>query len=130
MKKDNRPINVGLGDLMSFRWPVTAIASIVHRVAGGVLFVGVAFMLYAFDLSLSSAAGFGALQSLVVSPIGKVVTWALLAALVYHLVAGIKHLFMDMGLGETLEGGVFAARLTIIISAVLIALAAIWVFGG
>ena len=130
MKKDNRPINVGLGDLMSFRWPVTAIASIAHRVAGGVLFVGVAFMLYAFDLSLSSAAGFGALQSLAVSPFGKVVTWALLAALAYHLVAGIKHLFMDMGFGETLEGGLFAARLTIILSAVLIALAAIWVFGG
>ena len=63
MKKDNRPINGGLADLMSFRWPVTAIASIAHRVAGGVLFVGVAFMLYAFDLSLSSEAGFGALQS-------------------------------------------------------------------
>ena len=46
--------------------PVTAIASIAHR-SGGVLFVGVAFMLCAFDLSLSSAAGFGALQSLVVS---------------------------------------------------------------
>ena len=130
MKKDNRPINVGLTDLMSFRWPVTALASIAHRIAGGVLFVGVAFMLYAFDLSLSSAAEFGALQSLVASPVGKVVTWALLAALAYHLVAGIKHLFMDMGLGETLEGGVFAARLTIILSAVLIALAAIWIFGG
>ena len=130
MKKDNRPINVGLTDLMSFRWPVTALASIAHRIAGGVLFVGLAFMLYAFDLSLSSAAEFGALQSLVVSPVGKVVTWALLAALAYHLVAGIKHLFMDMGFGETLEGGVFAARLTIVLSAVLIALAAIWVFGG
>ena len=130
MKKDSRPINVGLADLMSFRWPVTAIASIVHRVAGGGLFVGVAFMLYALDLSLSSAAGFGDLQSLVASPAGKLVTWALLAALAYHLVAGVKHLFMDLGFGETLEGGVFAARLTIIVSAVLIALAALWIFRG
>jgi len=35
-----------------------------------------------------------------------------------------------MGIGETLEGGVFAARLTLFFSAILIVLAAIWVFGG
>lgn len=130
MKQDSRPINVGMADLMSFRWPVTALASITHRIAGGLLFVGVALMLYAFDMSLSSEAGFEYLSNAIVSPIGKFLTWILLSALAYHLVAGIKHLFMDMGIGETLEGGVFAARLTLFFSAILIVLAAIWVFGG
>lgn len=127
MKQNSRPINVGIGDLLSFKWPITAISSITHRVAGVVLFIGVAFMLYALDLSLSSEQGFISLKEMMVSPLGKMITWGLLSALGYHFVAGIKHLLMDMGVGETLEGAQFAAKTTLFFSAVLIALAAIWV---
>ena len=127
MKQNSRPINVGIGDLLSFRWPITAISSITHRVAGVVLFIGVAFMLYALDLSLSSEQGFISLKEMMVSPLGKMITWGLLSALGYHFVAGIKHLLMDMGVGETLEGAQFAAKTTLFFSAILIALAAVWV---
>ena len=127
MKQNSRPINVGIGDLLSFKWPITAISSITHRVAGVVLFIGVAFMLYALDLSLSSEQGFISLKEMMVSPLGKLITWGMLSALGYHFVAGIKHLLMDMGVGETLEGAQFAAKTTLFFSAVLIALAAIWV---
>lgn len=127
MKHNSRPINVGIGDLASFKWPITALSSITHRVAGVVLFIGVAFMLYALDLSLSSEEGFISLKEMMVSPVGKIITWGLLSALGYHFVAGIKHLLMDMGVGETLEGAQFAAKTTLFFSAVLIALAAIWV---
>ena len=127
VKQNSRPINVGIGDLVSFKWPITAITSITHRVAGVVLFIGVAFMLYALDLSLSSEQGFISLKEMMVSPLGKMITWGLLSALGYHFVAGIKHLLMDMGVGETLEGAQFAAKTTLFFSAVLIALAAIWV---
>ncbi|MDE0987865.1 MAG: succinate dehydrogenase, cytochrome b556 subunit [Pseudomonadales bacterium] len=127
MKQNSRPINVGIGDLVSFKWPITAISSITHRVAGVVLFIGVAFMLYALDLSLSSEQEFISLKEMMVSPLGKMITWGLLSALGYHFVAGIKHLLMDMGVGETLEGAQFAAKTTLFFSAVLIALAAIWV---
>jgi succinate dehydrogenase / fumarate reductase cytochrome b subunit len=127
VKQNSRPINVGIGDLASFKWPITAISSITHRVAGVVLFIGVGFMLYALDLSLSSEEGFISLKEMMTSPLGKFITWGLLSALAYHFVAGIKHLLMDMGVGETLEGGQFAAKTTIFFSAALIALAAIWV---
>jgi succinate dehydrogenase / fumarate reductase cytochrome b subunit len=127
VKQNSRPINVGIGDLVSFKWPITAITSITHRVAGVVLFIGVAFMLYALDLSLSSEQEFISLKEMMVSPLGKMITWGLLSALGYHFVAGIKHLLMDMGVGETLEGAQFAAKTTLFFSAVLIALAAIWV---
>jgi succinate dehydrogenase / fumarate reductase cytochrome b subunit len=92
-----------------------------------VLFIGVAFMLYALDLSLSSEEGFISLKEMMVSPVGKIITWGLLSALAYHFVAGIKHLLMDMGFGETLEGAQFATKITLFFSAALIALAAIWV---
>jgi succinate dehydrogenase / fumarate reductase cytochrome b subunit len=127
VKHNSRPINVGIGDLASFKWPITALSSITHRVAGVVLFIGVAFMLYALDLSLSSEEGFISLREMMVSPLGKIITWGLLSALAYHFVAGMKHLVMDMGFGETLEGAQFAAKITLFFSAALIALAAIWV---
>ena len=127
MKHNPRPINVGIGDLASFKWPITALSSITHRVAGVVLFIGVAFMLYALDLSLSNEEGFLSLREMMISPLGKIITWSLLSALAYHFVAGIKHLVMDMGFGETLEGAQFAAKITLFFSAALIALAAIWV---
>jgi len=127
VKQNSRPINVGIGDLMGFAWPITAIASITHRIAGVVLFVGIGFALFALQVSLSDEAGFDALKAMITSPIGKFITWGLLSALAYHFVAGIKHLIMDTGVGETLEGGIFAARATLFFSAILIALAAIWV---
>jgi succinate dehydrogenase / fumarate reductase cytochrome b subunit len=127
VKHNSRPINVGIGDLASFKWPITALSSITHRVAGVVLFIGVAFMLYALDLSLSSKEGFISLKEIMVSPVGKIITWVLLSALAYHFVAGIKHLLMDMGFGETLEGAQFAAKVTLFLSGALITLAAIWV---
>jgi succinate dehydrogenase / fumarate reductase cytochrome b subunit len=46
-----------------------------------------------------------------------------LAALIYHSVAGIKHLIMDLGIGESLEGGILGAKLVMCISALLILLA-------
>ena len=130
VKKDSRPINVGMSDLISFKWPITAIASIAHRIAGAALFVGIALFLFALDRSLSSEAGFESLKEALSSPIGKLLTWAFLSALSYHLVAGVKHLVMDMGFGETLEGGVLAARLTLLSAAGLFVMAGIWVYGG
>ena len=124
MKKDNRPVNL---DLTQFHWPVMALSSITHRVSGGILFVGIAFMLFALQTSLASEEGFNEIKSMMQHPLGMFITWGLLAALAYHFVAGIKHLFMDMGYGETLEGGAFAAKTTFLFAGILIVLAAIWV---
>jgi len=130
VKNDHRPINVNPTDLMAFAWPMAALVSITHRIAGVILFAGVAFGLYALDLSLSSEAGFETIKGMMGSPFGMFITWALLSALAYHFVAGIKHFFMDAGYAETLEGSRFAARTTLLFSAVLIFLAGLWVIGA
>jgi succinate dehydrogenase / fumarate reductase cytochrome b subunit len=51
-----------------------------------------------------------------------------LAALAYHFVAGVKHLFMDMGYGETLESGPVFAKVSMALAVVLIVLAGVWVW--
>ncbi len=123
--KDNRPVNL---DLTKFSFPLPALTSIVHRVTGVALFVGMPFLLYALDLSLASQEGFDSVKECLDTFIAKFVIWGIVSALLYHLVAGIKHLLMDAGIGETLEGGVLGAKLTIVISVVLIVLAGVWIW--
>jgi len=82
------------------------------------------------EKSLASEEGFEAIRGIMNSPFGMFVTWALLSALAYHFVAGIKHLVMDFGFGETIESSRLASITTILVSAVLILLAGIWVIQG
>jgi succinate dehydrogenase / fumarate reductase cytochrome b subunit len=93
-----------------------------------ILFFGLVILLYTLDLSLSSAEGFAQVQACLASPLAKLVIWGLLSALLYHLVAGIRHLLMDTGIGETLEGGKTGARIVLAVSVVLIVLAGIWIW--
>ena len=120
-----RPVNLDLG---KFHFPLPAITSILHRVSGIIIFVGVAFMLYGLQLSLSGEEGFSRVSGLLDSFLAKLITWGILSALLYHLVAGIKHLLMDMGIGEELESGRLAAKATVVISVILILLAGVWVW--
>ncbi len=85
-------------------------------------------LLLALDTSLSSPEGFEEVRAYLASPLAKLVSWALLSALLYHLVAGVRHLIMDSGHGETLEGGKLGSKIVIAVSAVLIVLAGVWIW--
>lgn len=122
---DNRPTNLDLG---TFKYPLPAITSLLHRISGAFIFVGIAVLLYLLDLSLSSAAGFGQVQEILSHTLMKLVVWAILAGLLYHLIAGIKHLIMDLGIGETMQGGTTAARMVIALSTLTIIVAGVWIW--
>ncbi|WP_406803053.1 succinate dehydrogenase, cytochrome b556 subunit [Alkalimarinus alittae] len=121
----NRPVNL---DLSKFSFPLPAITSIIHRVTGLALFVGVAFVLWAFEMSLSGEEGFNVIKDIMQGFLAKLILWGILSALLYHLVAGVKHLLMDAGIGETLEGGKLGAKITLVVSIVLILLAGVWIW--
>ena len=120
-----RPVNL---DLSKFHFPLPAITSILHRISGIIIFVGVAFLLCGLDLSLSGEEGFNQVNELLNGFFAKLIIWGILSALLYHLVAGVKHLIMDMGIGETLPGGRLAAKITLVVSIVLIVLAGVWIW--
>ena len=121
---DNRPVNLQVTAWM----PLPAIVSILMRASGVFIFAGMAVLIWLLDLSLSGPAGFAEAQDLLDSSLVKLVVWAILSGVIYHALAGIKHLIADFGIGETLEGGILAARLVIVGSAVLIVLAGIWIW--
>lgn len=120
-----RPVNL---DLRTIKLPITAYTSILHRVSGVILFLGIVIVLFALDKSLASEEGFAEVQACLASPLAKLIIWGLLSALLYHLVAGVRHLIMDLGVGESLEGGKLGSKIVIAVSVVIIVLAGVWVW--
>jgi len=101
---------------------VTAYASITHRVTGVLMFFSSFLMLWALDQSLASEASFNSVASVLSSPIAKLISWGIASVLSYHALAGIKHLIMDAGIGETMRGGVLGARIVFVLAAAAVAL--------
>lgn len=120
-----RPVNLDLGTL---RFPPMAIASILHRLTGLALFVLTPFLIYLLSVSLASDASFARAQALVAMPLWKCVIWAFACALVYHVLAGIRHLVMDFGVGESVEGGRKSAIAVIALAVVYAFLLGVWLW--
>lgn len=75
--KKPRPVNL---DLQTIRFPVTAIASILHRVSGVITFISVGILLWLLSLSLSSINGFQTAADIVDSFFVKFVLWGIMTA--------------------------------------------------
>ena len=93
-----RPVfrNIGFAQLANYRLPIPGIASIVHRITGIALFVCLLFLLAMLQMSLKSDAGFEAFRSIVwANPVAKIVLIGLLFAIVYHMIAGLRHMVQD-----------------------------------
>ena len=123
--KSNRPINLPLSQVIAVnsKSPI-AMASILHRVSGIVLFLLVPVMLCILQTSLSSADSFAAVFNHMAL---RFVAWIFVAATAYHFVMGIKHLLADAGMNEELKSGRTAAVISFVIAAVLIVASFVWV---
>ena len=123
--KKQRPVNL---DLQTISFPLTAIASILHRISGIIMFFGTGILMWFLAESLSSPVGFAHVQELMGSYLAKFIFWGILTALAYHLVVGIRHIIMDMGYGEEFDTATKSAQICIAISVILSILAGVWVW--
>lgn len=124
--KKQRPVNL---DLSTIRFPITAIASILHRVSGVITFVAVGILLWMLGLSLSSPEGFAVAYSITNGFFVKLILWGIITALSYHVVVGIRHMLMDFGyLEETFVAGKRSAVISFVITVVLAFLAGVLVW--
>jgi succinate dehydrogenase / fumarate reductase cytochrome b subunit len=111
--------------LQVYRQPLTAGAmSILHRITGAILAIGALFVvawLLAVAGGSEAFARFGAVAG---SWPGIVALSLAAAALVYHLLNGLRHLFWDIGKGFDLASshasGLAVLALTILLSAALV----------
>lgn len=123
----DRPVNLPLPRLAA-AMPVTAVASILHRITGIVLFAGTLFLCYVLDLALADDSGFERAVAIIGAPLGAFATWAILTSLTYHVVAGVRHLLLDFHVGDSLRAGRIGAWLTIAIAAVAAVGLAVWLW--
>ena len=113
--RDNRPVNLALHTIS---FPIAALVSISHRVSGVVLFVGSGFLIGALGYALDSETQFEQARSWLTMSCVKVGVLLVLLALVFHLLAGVRHLLMDIGLGESLRGGRAGAFVVFLLTAI------------
>ncbi len=87
-------------NLLAIRQPLPAIVSILHRVSGALLFlIGIPLLLCGVQASLASAESYAAWKAAFANPFAKLVLLALAWAYVFHLLAGIRHLVLDVHIG-------------------------------
>jgi len=121
--KSQRPMFL---DLTKMRFPITAIASILHRVSGVVIFLALPLFMYLLHQSLLSQGAFLQMQHLLATAWMKVVMWAVLTAVTYHLLAGLRHIVMDFGFLESLSQARKTAYLVIVLAVVLSVAIGVW----
>ena len=120
-----RPVNLDLGTL---KFPAMAIASILHRISGIILFLLFPLLLYSLSRSLTSPETFLQIKTLLTGPFYKLIVWAFGAALMYHFLAGMRHLIMDLGYGESVCAGRKTAVIVIALTVVLTIFLGIWLW--
>ena len=88
--------------LYLIRMPVTAVLSILHRVFGVILVIAIPFLIYQLDQSVASAEAYAEVLECFSSPWLRFFTGVLVWFFIYHLLAGIRFLIIDLGLGSEL----------------------------
>lgn len=86
-------------DLLRIQMPVGAVLSIAHRVAGVLLFLALPFMVYLLGLSLQGPEGYARAQDWLASLPVRLLLVLLAWSLFHHLLAGIRHLLLDIHVG-------------------------------
>jgi succinate dehydrogenase / fumarate reductase cytochrome b subunit len=115
-----------LVDALQYRLPLAGLVSILHRASGVIMFVLMPFVIWMFDTSLTSEMSFARFTSLFANGAGGVPGWffklvalGLIWSYLHHLIAGLRHLWMDATHAVTLEFGRQSAVLTLVVSVAL-----------
>jgi succinate dehydrogenase / fumarate reductase, cytochrome b subunit len=123
-----RPVyrNIHIGQLLTYRLPVAGIVSILHRVSGALMFVLLPFIIWMFDASVSSEVSYAGFTGAFSAGVGFVPGWflklvalALIWAFLHHLIAGLRHLWMDIAHAVDLKFGRQSALVTLGVSLLL-----------
>lgn len=121
-----RPGTMRLIDAFQYRLPLAGVVSILHRVSGVAMFVLLPFIVWLFDVSLSSEISYAEFTSIFVAGVGVVPGWffklvalALIWSYLHHFMAGVRHLWMDATHAVGLEFGRQSAVFTLVASLLL-----------
>jgi len=123
-------------DLPTYRWPLAAIVSGMHRISGLIMFLLLPFIIWLFDTSVSSEYSYARFSAAFSTGLGflpgwfiKLVALGLIWAYLHHIVAGLRHLWMDIAHAVSKEFGRSSAIVTLVLSLGLTAVLGAKLFG-
>ena len=118
--------NIHVSQIVAYRLPPAGIVSILHRVSGVLMFLLMPFIIWMFDSSVTSEVSYEVFRSAFAAGVGFVPGWflklvvlALIWAYLHHLIAGVRHLWMDATHAVTKEFGHRSALVTLALSVLL-----------
>ncbi|MCJ8322085.1 MAG: succinate dehydrogenase, cytochrome b556 subunit [Colwellia sp.] len=123
--KKQRPVNL---DLSTIKMHPAANVSIIHRVAGVMMVFAMGILLWTLSLSLSSAEEFNQIKALLDGYFFKFIMFGCLSALTFHVLAGVRHLFMDLGYFEELASGNASAKFVFALWLAISAVVGVWLW--
>lgn len=121
--------NIDFFQILKYRLPAPGKVSIMHRVSGVLLFLSLPFSLYLFEQSLTSEISFSVLKGLASHWLAKCVFLLLSWAFLFHFVAGLRHLLMDVHVISTKLVAVKSAKTVLFVSTLLTVVVALKLFG-
>lgn len=86
-------------NLLAIKLPPGGIASIGHRVSGVLMFLSIPLFAWLFGLSLDSEEGFRQAVAWLHTTPFRLLMPVLVWSLSHHLLAGIRHLLLDVDIG-------------------------------
>ena len=131
-----RPGTMRLVDALQYTLPPAGWVSILHRASGVILFLLLPFIVWLFDVSVTSEISYGRFTSAFSAGIGflpggliKLVAFALIWSYLHHFIAGVRHLWMDATHSVSKEQGRSSALITLGLSIALTLLLGAKLFG-
>jgi succinate dehydrogenase / fumarate reductase cytochrome b subunit len=118
MSNSGRPLSPHLS---IYRWPVTMTLSILHRVSGVALSVGLIALAWWLVAASGTPAHYRAFVELTQSWPGQLLLIGWSAAFFFHLANGIRHLVWDFGRGFELPQARASAWFVLLVTALLTA---------
>ncbi len=86
-------------NLLAIKLPPGGIASIGHRISGVLMFLSIPLFAWLFGLSLQNETGFLRAAEIVQGTPFRLLSLVLVWSLSHHLLAGVRHLFLDIDVG-------------------------------
>ncbi|NAZ18021.1 succinate dehydrogenase, cytochrome b556 subunit, partial [Glutamicibacter soli] len=100
VNRGNRPLSP---HLQVYRLPVAAVTSILSRATSVALVAGLLMLVWWLVAAVSGPGAFDLADGVLRSWFGFLVMTGATWALIYHALAGIRHLFYDAGIGIEIE---------------------------
>ncbi|HYC13426.1 MAG TPA: succinate dehydrogenase, cytochrome b556 subunit [Stellaceae bacterium] len=113
--------------LQIYRWQLTSVLSILHRMTGVALSVGTLLLAWWLVALASGEESYNAAQGFIGSFLGKLLLLGWSFAVFYHLANGIRHLFWDAGYGFEIKT-TYASGWTVVAASALLTVLA-WGIG-